>query len=166
MQRKYTREILAPVVASNVSIAGVIRSFGLRQAGGLHGHFKRLIVKFGLDTSHFLGQAANRGKDHKGGNAKKSPSEFLVLRSEFERRIAGSLLRRALIESGRIYICESCNQEPIWKGKSLLLVPDHKNGKFWDNRSENLKFLCPNCHSQTSTYCGRNNRPSAADETC
>jgi hypothetical protein len=48
MQRKYTREILAPVVASNVSIAGVIRSFGLRQAGGLHGHFKRLIVKFGF----------------------------------------------------------------------------------------------------------------------
>jgi len=166
---KYTKEVLSPVVASSVSMAGVLRSLGLRPSGGTQAHLKRRIQKFGIDTSHFLGQAANRGIYHVGGSVKKSPNELLTLRSEFERRIAGWLLRRALIESGRVYECAFCGQKPEWNGKSLLLIPDHKNGNFWDNRSENLEFLCPNCHSQTSTYCGRNIRFSAADginQTC
>jgi hypothetical protein len=44
----------------------------------------------------------------------------------------------------------------MWQGSKLVLQLEHKNGKSNDNRIENICFLCPNCHSQTLTYCGRN----------
>ncbi len=56
-QSKYTREILADAVASSVSIAGVLRHIGLTMAGGSHAHISRRIKFYGLDTSHFTGQA-------------------------------------------------------------------------------------------------------------
>ncbi len=53
-------------------------------------------------------------------------------------------------------ICESCGQKPFWNDKKLVLQLDHVNGINNDHRLENLQLLCPNCHTQTSTYCGRN----------
>lgn len=52
--------------------------------------------------------------------------------------------------------------EPVWAGKLLVLQLDHVNGKRDDNRISNLRWLCPNCHSQTNTYCGRNNQRRSA----
>lgn len=46
----------------------------------------------------------------------------------------------------------------MWKCKKLALQIDHTNGNNSDNRKENLRILCPNCHSQTNTFCGRNNK--------
>jgi protein-arginine kinase activator protein McsA len=46
----------------------------------------------------------------------------------------------------------------LWNGKLIILDLDHINGDNKDNRIENLRFLCPNCHSQTETYKGLNNR--------
>lgn len=106
MQSKYTKELLAPIVAANVSIAGVLKALGLHLAGGNYANLKQRISKLEIDTSHFLGKAANQGVNHK-GSYRKSPADILVLRSEFEIRIAGLILRRALIEKGRIYKCES-----------------------------------------------------------
>lgn len=53
--------------------------------------------------------------------------------------------------------CDLYMKEAIWAGKSIVLQLDHINGVRNDNRIENLRWLCPNCHSQTDTYCGRNN---------
>ena len=49
--------------------------------------------------------------------------------------------------------CVLCGQNNIWNGKKLVLQLDHKNGNNKDNRIENLRILCPNCHTQTETYC-------------
>lgn len=68
----------------------------------------------------------------------------------------GAVLRRALRERGKLYVCAQCGLLPIWRGGELTLQIDHINGVGWDDRFENLRFLCPNCHSQTDTYCGRN----------
>ena len=54
--------------------------------------------------------------------------------------------------------CGLHKKEPIWAGRSIVLHLDHINGIRNDNRLVNLRYLCPNCHSQTSTYCGRNKR--------
>ena len=50
------------------------------------------------------------------------------------------------------FVCAECNQEPFWNGKPLVLQLDRKNGDNFDNRIENLRFLCPNCHTQTPTF--------------
>lgn len=76
---------------------------------------------------------------------------------------ATSVIRKAIKRQGLIpYHCfnEECclhgDKTPVWNGKTLVLHLDHKNGKRTDHRVENLRWLCPNCHSQTETYCGRN----------
>jgi hypothetical protein len=153
MKSKYTKELLAPIVAANVSMAGVLRNLGLHLASGNYTHLKKVFKSLSIDTSHFLGQGTNRGINHKGGPA---PTNLLILRNETDTRTNGQRLRKALLKVGRLDVCEKCGQKPEWQGKSLILTPDHKNGKFWDNRPENLELLCPNCHSQTETFGARN----------
>lgn len=45
---------------------------------------------------------------------------------------------------------------PRWNGKEAPLELDHINGVRLDNSLKNLRILCPNCHAQTDTYCGKN----------
>lgn len=86
----------------------------------------------------------------------KSPisiSVMMVENSDYRR----SALRRRLIKEKILpYECAICQLEPRWKGKSLSFVLDHINGTHNDHRKENLRWLCPNCNSQTDTFSGRN----------
>jgi hypothetical protein len=155
---KYTKEVLEAAVRQNISVAGVLHSLGLKQAGGTHAHISRRIKAFGLDTSHFLGQAANQGSYHKGPR-KIGWWEILVLRTSGRRQRA-PVLRRSLFAVGREYKCagEGCSLSRTWLDRPLVLHVNHKNGNWLDDRAENLEFLCPNCHSQTANYC-RGMRP-------
>lgn len=73
------------------------------------------------------------------------------------RRVHGERLRRYILDLGVMpYQCGICGQPPEWNGKRLVLPIDHVNGDPTDNRLVNLRFLCPNCHSQTDTFAGRN----------
>jgi hypothetical protein len=151
---KYTREVLQEAVQACYSVAAVLRKLGVAQAGGTHAHISRRIKAFGIDTSHFLGQAANQGPWHKG--PRRLPwQEVLVLRASGKRQKA-HVLRRALLEIGREYRCagENCGLRDEWLGRRLVLHVNHKNGNWLDDRPENVEFLCPNCHSQTANYCG------------
>jgi hypothetical protein len=151
---KYTREVLETAVRQSRSMSEVMRWLGLVPAGGTHSHITRRVKAFGIDTSHFLGRAANQGAHHRGGTKVVPWQEVLVLRTSGNRRKA-HVLRRALLESGRQYHCgaERCPLSNDWLGKPLVLHVNHKNGNWLDDRAENLEFLCPNCHSQTETYC-------------
>jgi hypothetical protein len=81
-----------------------------------------------------------------------------VLSGEITRSMS-SKFKAELIKFGfLIELCVSCNTRPWWNEQPLVLHLDHINGNREDNRSENLRMLCPNCHSQTSTYAGRNRK--------
>jgi predicted RNA-binding Zn-ribbon protein involved in translation (DUF1610 family) len=142
---KYTKELLAELVQGSISVCDVMRKLGLKLAGGNHSYIKRLIKKFELDTSHFKGYATHCGQES--NNNKKHWTKVLVLR-EGDRRQESKRLRRALLESGRSYTCVFCGQGEIWNGKKLVLEIHHKNENWLDDRSDNLDFICPNCHSQ------------------
>ena len=71
--------------------------------------------------------------------------------------VSGSVLRRRVLRDNLIpYICNNCENTGEWKGSKLTLQLEHKDGDHINNELTNLCFLCPNCHSQTATYCGRN----------
>lgn len=67
-----------------------------------------------------------------------------------------TLRKRYLQGNFSEYKCSICGQEPIWNGKELVLTLDHINGHNHDDRLENLRWVCPNCDRQLSTFAGRN----------
>ena len=105
------------------------------------------ISELKCDISHF--HATNKGSS----NAKYSLDEILVENSTYANL---SRLKERLVKEGRMeYKCEKCGISE-WLGQPLSLHLDHRNGINNDHRQENLRFLCPNCHSQTDTYAGKN----------
>ena len=155
LQSRYSDEQLKEAVAGNVSVAGVLQTLGIRPAGGSHTHISRRIIERGYSTTHFTGRRSNSGPNHRGGPAKLHWEEVLTLRST-GKRTKSYLLNRALIEMGRPYRCAECGCGEMWRNRRISLQVDHKNRNWLDDRPDNLTFLCPNCHSQTDGWCGRN----------
>jgi hypothetical protein len=161
---KYTREVLTAVAAQSRSIAEMLRRLGIRQSGGAHAHISRRLKAFGIDTSHFTGQAHNRGKSSQN---RLGPKELLVLLPPGSRRTPGRRLTRALLEIGLPERCDICGVSAVWQAAPLTLHVDHINGDFLDNRLHNIRLVCPNCHSQTPTYAGcRRVAPDQAEVVC
>lgn len=77
-----------------------------------------------------------------------------------KRKRAGVTLRRCLLDSGRELKCEGCGLSDKWQGKQITLEVDHIDGDNTHNNITNLRFLCPNCHSQTETFGFRNRKHS------
>ena len=146
---RYTPEVLARAAAVSHSIAGVMRELGIKISGGSHAHISRRLKLFGIDTSHFTGQAHNRGKRD---TYRLTPDQVLVRRPAGSRRTPGRRLGRALRQRGVPHTCAACGVGTIWQGRPLNLHVDHIDGDFLNNEAANLRFLCPNCHTQTATY--------------
>lgn len=72
-----------------------------------------------------------------------------------KKHLSNGSLKKILITSGREYKCETC-EIGDWRGIALSLELDHIDGDSFNNSLDNLRFLCPNCHSITDTYRGRN----------
>ncbi|MEV0398155.1 HNH endonuclease signature motif containing protein [Polymorphospora rubra] len=150
---RYTPEDLAAAAAQSRNVTEVMRRLGVRVSGGAHAHISRRLKHFEIDTSHFTGQAHNRGQR---GYYRLTPSMLLVQLPQGSRRTPGFRLKRALILIGLPEQCERCGVGTTWQGHPLTLHVDHISGDFLDNRPHNLRLLCPNCHSQTPTYAGAN----------
>lgn len=157
----YTDEALAQAVAESVSYADVLRRLGVRLAGGSHAYLARRIRAAELDTTHFLGQAHRHGQP---SPRRTLPEHVLRVLPPGSFRIKTPQLRRALIATGVSESCAACGCGPEWKGQSLRLIIDHVNGDWHDNRQENRRFLCPNCHAQTATWCLRLSARSTIEE--
>lgn len=99
-----------------------------------------------LDNSSFEKMSSGNG-----AKLKYSLDEILIENSPYQGM--GRLKIRLVKEHKLEYCCAICCNKGEWQGKQLNLQLDHINEKHNDHRIENLRFLCPNCHSQTETYC-------------
>ncbi|KUH36792.1 MULTISPECIES: HNH endonuclease [Streptomyces] len=152
------REPLASAVAGSTSVAGVLRVLGLRDTGAARARVKRGLEAHGLSTAHFTGQAHRRGTV---APTRRSTGEVLRRRPPGSPRVKTVVLRRALDDLGVPRVCAACGTGDTWQDRRLVLEIDHVNGDRLDNRRENLRYLCPSCHSQTGGFSRRCPTPGA-----
>ncbi|MFD5425874.1 HNH endonuclease [Streptomyces sp. NPDC127084] len=141
---------LRQAVATALSLTETLRHLGRPENSSQRALLKSWIAKDRVDTSHFLGQAQQRGKP---GPTPARRAEDVLVKHDGKRRTGTAALRRALHEVGVLEQCARCGIGPMWHGKPMTLEVDHINGDWSDDRAENLRLLCPNCHAITSTWC-------------
>ncbi|MEU1086164.1 HNH endonuclease [Streptomyces sp. NPDC005576] len=144
-------------VAHSVSIAETLRRLGRPDNGAQRALLRTWVSEQGIDTSHFLGQAHQRSKPSH--MPKRRAEEVLVHHTGPRSR--ATQLRRALLDLGTPQKCAGCGTGAVWLGKPMTLEIDHINGDPYDDRRENLRMLCPNCHAITSTWCRGGARSAA-----
>ena len=155
---KLSDEQFVELLKKSSTISEVLFKLGYTVKGNSWGYsqVKRRMDDLNLDYSIFKGKSAVI-KTNKLNNVRK---EDILKENCKHQRI---VLRRYIIKNDLIpYKCAICGCTE-WQGKTLSLELDHINGINNDNRLENLRFLCPNCHSQTSTYGSRNQQLNSSE---
>jgi len=152
--KSWTIKQLKIAVKESKSVRGVIKSLGLIPAGGNYEQVKRYIDTYDLSTKHFTGMAWNKGM--RGIGIPRIPlSEVLTKNSSYQ----SFKLKKRLFSLGmKKKQCEECGWSKETKDGRIPLELDHINGNRHDNRIENLRVLCPNCHSLKPTHRGLNRR--------
>lgn len=150
---KYTKDLLDGAVVDCTSFAQLARILGKKPIGSTITHLSKRCKDLGVDVGHFTGQAWAKNKPAKN---KLAAVDILVMRKPEQGREDVSRLRRAMIEVGMEEVCGECGLSTTWNGKPLRLQVDHIDGQYWNNLEGNLRFMCPNCHTQTDTWGYRN----------
>ncbi len=143
------------LVKESISLTDLLTRLGRSHVPSSYVDVKARIRLLNLSIDHFTGASATKSNG-KWRGTKLSADEILVKGRKGTKREKIHFLKSAMIESGFVQKCEVCDLGTEWNGKPILLQVDHKNGDSTDNRRENLRFLCPNCHSQTDTYGHKN----------
>lgn len=150
--RKWTVDQLKTAVKTCGSIRQVLNALGLREAGGNYTQVKRYIKLHNIDISHFHGRAWSKGLK-KPFNPRIPLDKILVKNSSYQTYKLKKRLIRAKLKPVN---CEECGWAGVSKDGRIPLELDHINGDSSDHRLENLRILCPNCHSLKPTHRGLN----------
>lgn len=137
------------IVKNSTSCADAMRAMGyVCTTGGGYLIVKRRATELHLDLSHWADNTKNARI------ATKIPTEQYFVKDTPRN---GTHTRKRLVQDKLIpYQCAICGNKGEWNNQPLILQVDHINGDHNDNRLENLRFLCPNCHAQTDTFAGKN----------
>ena len=136
------------LIKSSFSRTDIFDKLKMRKSGASYKILNRRIKNDNIDISHFVSNASYKGSKF----LRKYTNEdiFKIGDKDLGQQPRVRILKDNLKE----YKCEKCGINN-WNNEKLCLHLDHINGNRYDNRLENLRFLCPNCHSQTETYCGK-----------
>lgn len=137
MSKSWTDQQLVEAVRTSSGITEVVLKLYKGFAGSHFPTVWKHIGRLGLDTSHLNGRLGSTG----------------MAKPVFQRgRVVGSTTLRKALKEVSEYRCVECGNLGTHNGKPLTLQVDHVDGDDSNNLRENLRWLCPNCHSQTPTY--------------
>ena len=146
--KQKTKEELENIVSESSTFAEVMMKIGYsgNRGNSIKG-LKKYFDELNIDYSYFSKKNINNYS-----HPEYTLDEIMIQNSSYTNyfRLKQRIIRENILE----YKCSVCGIKD-WNGKSLVLQLDHINGDNRDNRIENLRFLCPNCHSQTETFCGK-----------
>lgn len=144
-----SNEEFSKIVSESYTYKEVLNKLGYNHSGGAYITLRKRIKELGLSTEHMT-------PTRRYGRAKEQiPDEEVFIKdSKFHGKVRDRVLKKNMIP----YKCAICGQEPEWNGKPLTLTLDHINGDHFDNRVENLRFVCPNCDTQQDTYGAKNKK--------
>jgi 5-methylcytosine-specific restriction endonuclease McrA len=151
--RRWTDEQLRAAVQASSNYAQVIRSLGLIPAGGNYDQVQRRVRELAIDTTHFDARAWN-----KDGRATTLPIPLDVVLVAGRPTSSHGLKLRLFAAGLKKQACELCGWAERSADGRIPLELDHINGDKNDNRLDNLRILCPNCHSLQPTHRGLNQR--------
>jgi hypothetical protein len=146
-RRLYPEAEFRDAVASSLTLADAIIAMGDEPTSHAYRIANRTLEAFDIDRSHHEPAAARARRLPQ----RRSDAAFFVPNSSR----TGVAIKQRLLASGVPARCSRCHRSQ-WEGDPIPLEVDHINGDRFDNRRENLRLLCPNCHSFTPTYRGRN----------
>ena len=144
----YTKEILSQVCENSKNLSEVCRKLGIRVAGGNFKTITKYIKEFEINVPFLITKLDL--------TTKKLSSNFEDCLTGYYVPYSSTRFKDKLLKSDLIkYECIRC-KITHWEGEKLSLHLDHINGNRFDYRLSNLRLLCPNCHSLTDTYAGKN----------
>lgn len=148
--RTYTKEEFTSAWIEEESIAAIARRLGLSIYGSTYKTIKQTATELGLPEIDRVGRGWSKGK-----NVTVVPPKPIEEWLVYGSKIGSYKLKQKLFRAGLLE--EKCGNSYCgiseWHGKPVPLHLDHINGDNIDNRIENLRVLCMNCHGQTDTYC-------------
>lgn len=151
-KRSWTDDQLIASVATCFSYRSVIKKLGLIPAGGNYVQTKMRVYELGLSTTHFTGKKWSVGTTYH-NRSRLTLDKLLTVTSN----VQSYKLKKRLYEAGlRFPKCELCGWCEQASDGRIPVELDHINGIHSDNRLDNLRILCPNCHSLQATHRGKN----------
>lgn len=163
MKHKFTKEEFLSVIHKSESMGHLLELLGIIKAGGNYSTMKRRIMMWKIDVSHWNKTRKKRQKHFSGktgGNPPLSLDKILVKNSTYNQsfKLKNRLIKEGIFER-KCYGCQGTE----WLNKPMPVELEHKNGDKFDNQITNLTLLCPNCHSFTPTYRGKNKKVVAVE---
>lgn len=146
------KEQLEKLIKNSINATECLEKLNKQKTASNYSKIKNLIVKYNLDISHFISKSEQL-KRKNNIDGKYDLKNILCVNSKSNNLYLKQKLYKAGLKSP---ICEECGQDENWRKKKISLHLDHINGINNDNRLENLRILCPNCHAATDNFCGKN----------
>lgn len=147
------KETWENVILESKTFAEIARKMNKVPGSGFNDRLRNYCKKYNISIDKFNQKAEQKNTKGTKTTQKYTIEEILVENSPATRKtLRDYLAKYSILE----YKCALCGNIGEWNGQSLTLQIDHINGINNDNRKENLRWLCPNCHSQTPTYTGKN----------